>query len=794
MKIKYFFTILLMGLMCVTLSANADDPKGEKIIEIESYYQDNYQEQIYIQVDKRYYLTGERIKLKVFCVEGTQSKPSELSKVAYVEVLDANNIPQLQAKILLQKGMGFGEIFIPTNLISGNFIIRGYTRWMKNYGPDSYFHSMTTIINPFRRLGLKPRPQAEDITLNFYPESRKLIDGFESKVVFECKDANGIPAEICGRIIDHENVVITEFCSSKNGMGSFNFTPDINKKYRAVAMSTDSVMTTYNVPKIHESGVVLEVKDKGDKLEIGVRGKGEMIDKDFLFFLVQNKGKIVHSQNIILKNNSSISSIEKDILPGGVSSVILFSSSGNVLCSRSFFKPSKNSDALKVSLSKATYATREKVSIYISSIPIEVIPEDMNLSVSVAVHNKQFGSNQLSISDYMLLGQSLGGYVHKLESYLYGAEPQAMQSLDQLLIAHAKDTFVWQKIEPEQDIKYIPEYKGQLITGKLINKITNEAAPRVLTYLSVPAKNVQFYATKSKIDGSFTFELKDFYGSNEIVLQNDYTKDTIYSIVIDNPYSIEYADYKVPVFDIDENLEEWIKLNYQNMQIENTNKKFQPQMPVLTKVDSTSFYNEPDSRYYLDDFTRFIVMEEVMREYVYGVNVRKNKGGFHLMVVDLERNIFYDENPLMLLDGIPIFDANEIIALDPLKVEKIETVKRRFHKGYLDCRGIVNYTTYKGDLNGYELHENALVIEYEGVQVQKQYYFPRYLSNFEKRVTTPDFRNVLYWNPEIKMDEKGSSTIEFYTSDDANKYEIRIAGLSNNGNSFSKSFFVDVKN
>ena len=185
-------------------------------------------------------------------------------------------------------------------------------------------------------------------------------------------------------------------------------------------------------------------------------------------------------------------------------------------------------------------------------------------------------------------------------------------------------------------------------------------------------------------------------------------------------------------------------------------------------------------------------MEEVMREYVYGVNVRKNKKGFHFMVIDLERNIIYEENPLMLLDGVPVFDADEIIALDPLKVEKIETVKRRFHKGYLDCRGIVSYTTYKGDLNGYELHENALVFEYEGVQPMKQYYFPEYQSSFDKRVTTPDFRNVLYWNPEIKLDEMRSSTIEFYTSDDTNKYEIRITGLSNNGDSVSKSAFFEV--
>jgi len=262
---------------------------------------------------------------------------------------------------------------------------------------------------------------------------------------------------------------------------------------------------------------------------------------------------------------------------------------------------------------------------------------------------------------------------------------------------------------------------------------------------------------------------------------------------MDDPFSQLYADIHLPTFDLDERMENWVKQQSQNLQIENANKKFQPKLPLLTKVDSSSFYYEPDSRYYLDDFTRFIVMEEVMREYVYGVNVRKNREGFHFMVLDVARNKIYNENPLMLLDGVPVFDADEIIALDPLKVEKIETVKTRFHKGLLDCRGIVTYTTYKGDLAGYSLHDDALVIEYEGVQPQKQYYFPEYQSSFEKRTTTPDFRNVLYWNPEVSLDGNVNSTIEFYTSDYVNEYEFRVDGISKNGKAFSKIIFFTVQ-
>src|SRR5690606_30840640 len=83
------------------------------------------------------------------------------------------------------------------------------------------------------------------------------------------------------------------------------------------------------------------------------------------------------------------------------------------------------------------------------------------------------------------------------------------------------------------------------------------------------------------------------------------------------------------------------------------------------RIDSTAFYGKPDATYLLDDFTRFPVMEEILREYVPGVFVRKRKDGFQFMVVDKEPNATFRVSPLILLDGVPIFDEDEIMEFDP---------------------------------------------------------------------------------------------------------------------------------
>ena len=210
-------------------------------------------------------------------------------------------------------------------------------------------------------------------------------------------------------------------------------------------------------------------------------------------------------------------------------------------------------------------------------------------------------------------------------------------------------------------------------------------------------------------------------------------------------------------------------------------------------TDSLAFYGRADETYYLDDFTRFQVMEEVMREYVPGVLVRKRKDGFHFVVIDnLHRDVLPDD-PMILLDGVPIFDADKIMAFDPLKVKKLEVLTRKYYLGLLTLQGIVSYSTYKGDLAGYELDPKALSLNYEGLQLQREFYAPRYDAPAERNSRIPDQRNLLYWAPDIITDRDGKQQLDFYTSDLTGNYELVIEGTTTDGLSGSTSYTFSVK-
>src|SRR5438045_2118598 len=114
-----------------------------------TYRETHVHEKIFLRTDRELYLTGELIWFNLFCTDASFHQPINISAVAYVEVLNRNNESVLSAKIQLTNGTGSGSLFLPTSLSTDNYIIRTYTRWMENFGPEFYFHKVIGIVNPF---------------------------------------------------------------------------------------------------------------------------------------------------------------------------------------------------------------------------------------------------------------------------------------------------------------------------------------------------------------------------------------------------------------------------------------------------------------------------------------------------------------------------------------------------------------------------------------------------------------------------------------------------------------------
>ncbi len=152
------------------------------------------------------------------------------------------------------------------------------------------------------------------------------------------------------------------------------------------------------------------------------------------------------------------------------------------------------------------------------------------------------------------------------------------------------------------------------------------------------------------------------------------------------------------------------------------------------------------------------------------------------------------KHPVVLLDGVPQFDnGNKITHYNALKVKELEIILDKYYLGPATFNGIASFTTYKGDLEGFQIDTAATLLDYEALQLKREFYSPVYQTKDELESRLPDFRNLLYWTPDIKTGENGEQQVSFYTSDQPGKYAVVLQGLSASGNAGSKVFIIEVK-
>ena len=213
------------------------------------------------------------------------------------------------------------------------------------------------------------------------------------------------------------------------------------------------------------------------------------------------------------------------------------------------------------------------------------------------------------------------------------------------------------------------------------------------------------------------------------------------------------------------------------------------------------FYGEAELQYLLDEYTRFPSMDEIFVEYIKDAQVRKEDGvpklyvNYHYANLYSQANFKDLGNPAMVMvDGIPVKDLDFVFSLDPLKVEKIEIVTRRFVAGKMRFAGIVNFTTYSGDFAGQELPQYVVRELYHGLQRAKEFGVLEYNLQQERPPRIPDYRKVLLWEPNASIDSEKGLLMDFFTSDDQGEYRIEVNGISESGVPLHSSSEFRVEN
>jgi hypothetical protein len=773
---------LLFNSLCLLTAVYAQNSAVENNVKtaFDQYRRGYIQERLYVHTDRNSYLSREILWFRIYYVDIFFNRPASISKIAYIELLDKYNHPILQQKVSLKPGESNGSFTIPVNIPSGMYRLRAYTNWMKNFSPEYYFEKSIHIMNPSN---LQPDSVPSKLTqydIQFFPEGGNLVQNIESKVAFRVTDAFGKGLNFEGFLLNTKSDTILRFHPSHLGMGNFIFTPAASQQYNAVILFSNGEKLSKTLPASFASGYVMNLsKTKEERIAIKITSSADLTSSEFYLFLHGSHSSlpVIFEK---LDNHESLVLVDPEKLDDGISRITLFNNEGQPVCERLYFKYPVNNLYISASV-HPEYKTRDKINLNLDITNQSGKPVNADMSMAVYRLDSLQNIESPDIRNYFYLTADLGA-IECPGFYFNDSVKSRETEMDNLMMTQGWRRFIW-KIPKGQNslpVYFSPEHEGHIISGKLVDNISGNPVQDISIYLSIPSTRTQFRVTTSEAGGVFTFEMPGFYGSQELILQTNPDEDSTCHVDIANPFSEKYSGRKLPEFVVplqktailDQSIAEQVQHTFAGSRL----NQFTQQ-----GVDSGSFYSEPDETYLLDNYTRFQTMEEVIREYVMSANVTIKQNKFQLRLVNKPERAFFKYPPLILIDGVPFFDVNELFHQDPSKIKRIELVNKRYALGFQYFEGILNATTFNGDLNGILLNPRVTVLDYPGIPEQREFYSPAYETEEQINSPVPDFRTLLYWTPDVKTDIQHQKTISFYTSDQPGKYVFVIMGLTTNG-------------
>ena len=750
-------------------------------------------EKIYLHTDKNFYLAGEIVWFKVYNVDAGTHVPSVLSKTCYVEILDRAKKPVLQAKVELSANGGSGSFYLPLSISSDNYVLRAYTNWMKNEGPAAFFFFFIRIVNTIKPVEGQSQPDTIPVMCQFFPEGGNLVAGIETKLAFHIVDGYGKGVDAQGIIVSNRGDTINTFSPGKFGIGSFSFKPEPDRQYKSIISLPDGKTFSSSLPVVYDAGYVMNITDNKDgRLKVRVQAKGKEGQRGERVFLFAHTRQVlkVAEPGYINYETDLVFNIDKSKLADGISHITLFNKDQQPVCERLVFKRPANTINFNVTSDKGAYGKRQVVNLAVNAAGSKLNGANYSLSV-FEVDSLQ--NNDDNIESYLWLSSDLRGFVES-PAYYFSNAVNTDEAIDNLLLTHGWRRFSWKDLfNPSKHLSplFIPEYGGHLISVKVTEVSTGNPAPDVNCFLSYPTSPFGFSVAKTNDKGFAYFNARDYYGPGEIIAQPVNEEMANYRIDILTPFSYEPFFGNIPLLALTKNEElkltgKSIAMQTQNVYVPDSIRRFEP--PAF--ADTLPFFGRGEFSYRLDDYKRFTTMEEVLREYVTPVNVTLRNGKLYMTIYDEISKTVYNDRMLVMVDGVPLSDPNKIFSYDPLKVKKLEVVPRRYLLGGMNFKGVASFETYQGKFDGFELTPGLIAVDYEGLQLQREFYSPSYAQEGDQAKRIPDMRSTLYWTTHVIA---GNDKLQFYTSDRGGQFHVVLQGITTDGKPVSATHSFTVK-
>jgi len=288
-------TFILLLFVTDFVSAQNNSLLTKSIQKLADYHNNFPKEQVYLHTDKPYYSIGDEIWFKAYLTIGNYNSLSSLSKILYVELINPNNEVAISVRLPIVSGITYGNIFLSDSLSEGNYRIRAYSNWMRNFDEGYFFDKTIPIGN-----ALNDNVLAKSTFSVLDNGSQKTLQSNITFTDWHEKPLNNTKVDYAV-LSDKKNIHQGKETTDANGSISVNFKEPkggfSNSLFITTEINTDNRKSIKQIPirNTSESYSAQFYPENGKNLIAGIINK-------IVFKVTQNSGEGIGVEGIIEDN------------------------------------------------------------------------------------------------------------------------------------------------------------------------------------------------------------------------------------------------------------------------------------------------------------------------------------------------------------------------------------------------------------------------------------------------------------------------------------------------------------
>ncbi|MEN8229535.1 MAG: hypothetical protein ABFS38_15350 [Bacteroidota bacterium] len=345
----------------------------------------------------------------------------------------------------------------------------------------------------------------------------------------------------------------------------------------------------------------------------------------------------------------------------------------------------------------------------------------------------------------------------------------------------------WESVQSPKDlrrkgIELIPETRGVSLSGKVEFPGSGDPAPYAVVYISIMDKEKSFNCNYADSSGRFYFSCPDSYGERDLFISANHPDAMGLDLFIDQDFCPEPITLPSYPLEIEENDLQLIADLSLNAQIRDHYYSGHSASDEPGSTHMKFFYGDPSSVVKFNDFIKLPTLEEYFTEVTPQVSLKKSNRTRKFRVWGDHPELEFLE-PLVMIDGVAIFDVESVLEISPGYIDRIEIVDAPYIKGSVTFGGIINIVSRNNDMGFIDLPASGTLLNYKMYAET----LPGDQDHQSGDPEYPDVRNTIYWNPYVELSPGENRELSFLAPEVPGFYQLLIRGYDATGIYLEKS-------